>query len=238
MPFEEAALPALASAVSLAFAGLVARQYLERRRAHQLAWALGLAAYAAASLVEACVALAGWTVLLYRVYFPLASGLVGLLGAGTVYLLRRPRVGHAVAAAVGALLLVAALGQLTVPLAADAPVTVEGETRPLAEWGTELGGKAVPFPHPARVAFLVLNVAGGLALILGALWSFVQTRAAGVLLIGLGALLPFAGGTLSTLGLAQARVAAQFAGVLVMFAGYLAGSAASRRRVAAAAATR
>jgi len=112
-------------------------------------------------------------------------------------------------------------------------------TMPLAEWHLELGAKAVPFPHPARLASLVMNVAGGLALVGGALWSWWQTRAAGLLLIGLGALLPFMGGTLSTLGLGQARIAAQFLGILVMFAGYLAGTAGARRaRSGAAAAAR
>lgn len=230
MAAAEAAIPALAGLVSAAFAALVARQWFERRKPHQLAWGLGLAFYSIASLVEAYVALRGWTVPLYRLYFPLAAGLVGLLGAGTVFLLRKPLVARAFAGLVAALILVAALGQLTVPLTLDTLVSAEGEARPLTEWGTELGAKAVPFPHPARVASLVLNVAGGLALIVGAIWSWWQTRAPGVLLVGIGALLPFAGGTLSTLGLAQGRIVLQFAGVAVMFAGYLAGSAAARRQ--------
>lgn len=229
MALADAAIPALAGVVSAAFAALVAKQFLERRRPHQLAWTVGLGAYSIASVIEAFVAANAWTVGLYRVYFPLAAGLVGFLGAGTIYLLGKPRVGHAFAGVVLGLFLVMALGQFAVPLTAESPVTMDGDTRPLREWGTDLGAKAVPFPSVARVASLVLNIGGGLALIVGALWSYWQTRAAGVLLIGLGAMLPFTGGSLSTLGVVDARVVAQFAGIVVMFAGYLAGSAAKRR---------
>jgi hypothetical protein len=37
------AFPLAAAVVAAAFAGLVARRYAERRRPHQLAWALSLA---------------------------------------------------------------------------------------------------------------------------------------------------------------------------------------------------
>src|SRR5581483_10576273 len=64
---------------------------------------------------------------------------------------------------------------------------------------------------------------GGLALIVGALWSWWRTRRAGVLLIGLGAMLPFAGGSLSDLLHADVRVLLQLLGIVVMFAGFLQG---------------
>lgn len=222
-----AVLPLLAGLVGAAFAGVVWSAWARKRRAHQLAWALGLTAYSFVALVEAYVAFAGWEIPLYRAYFTLAAGNVGLLGLGTVYLLRSPRAGHAFAAFVAAGVAVAALAQAAVPLALDTPVTSEGETKPLAEWGTSLGGKAVPFPSPARFAFLALNVVGGLALIVGALASWWQSRAAGVLLIGIGACFPFLGGSLATLGVVEARVITQFVGIAVMFVGYLAGSAAA-----------
>lgn len=203
-------LPALAGGVSVVFAVAVGRQYARRRRPHQLAWTLGLAAYAAASLLEAYVAARGWTLPLYRAYVPLASAPVGLLGAGTVYLLRAGRWGHAFAALMGALVAAALVG----PHLLDLPASgVEGR-------GLDLGAKALPPGSLARVAFLLLNVLGGLALVGGALWSWWRTRAAGVLLIGLGALLPAAGGALSTLFGLEDRVALQFFGVVVMLAGY------------------
>jgi hypothetical protein len=212
-------LPLLAGVLSAAFAALVWRGYARSRRPHQLAWGAGLTAYALASLIEAWVAYRSWSVPLYRAYFPLAAATVGLLGVGTIYLLGARRGAHAFATLILALLAVALLGQLLVP------VTPAG----LAGRGNDLGAAPIPFPNAGRIAFLVVNVVGGLALIVGAVWSWWRTRRLGVLLIGLGAMLPFAGGSLQTLALLDDRVVLQFLGIAVMFAGYLQGREAGRR---------
>lgn len=221
--------PFLAGLVGAVFAAKVWGQWSVRRRPHQLAWGLGLSMYALASLVDAYVLYAGWTIPAYRLFFALAAGNVGFLGLGTVLLARSGAFGRAFAIFVVAAFAVAALAQFAVPLAADTPVAIEGETRPLVAWGTELGAKPIPFPQPARVAFLLLNVVGGLALIGGALLSWWQTRASGVLLIGAGAMLPFLGGSLSTLLDLDVRPLMQLAGIGVMFAGYLRGREAPPR---------
>lgn len=217
------AVPLLAGLVAGVFAAKVWGQWSVRRRPHQLAWATGLTLYAVATLLDAYVATEGWSVGVYRLFFAVAASNVGFLGLGTVLLARSGAWGRAFALVVVALALVAALGQLAVPLDAQQPVTIEGETRPLAAWGSDLGARPVPFPHPARLAFLSLNVLGGLALIGGALLSWWQTRRAGVLLIAVGALLPFLGGSLSTLFALDLRVVLQFLGIGVMFLGYVRG---------------
>lgn len=217
------AVPLLAGIVAAVFAAKVWGQWSVRRRPHQLAWATGLTLYALASLVDAYVATDGWSVGVYRLFFAVAASNVGFLGLGTILLARSGRWGGAFAVLVVAGALVAALGQFAVPLDAREPVTIEGETRPLAEWGSDLGAKPIPFPQPARIAFLALNVVGGLALIGGALLSWWQTRRAGVLLIAVGALLPFLGGSLSTLFAVDLRVLLQLLGISVMFLGYVRG---------------
>ena len=229
-------VPFLAGLVSALFAARVWGQYAERRRGHQLAWALGLTMYALASLVEAYVSLSGWTLPLYHAYFTMAGLNVGLLGLGTVLLARSGAWGRAFVALVALAALALVGGQLVADLSLDAPVTREGETRPLAQWGTDVGAAPIPLPNPARVAFLVLNVVGGLALIGGALLSWWQTRRAGVLLIGVGAMLPFAGGSLSTLTGIDLRTTLQLLGVAVMFAGYVRGREAPPRALAEGAA--
>lgn len=203
-------VPLLAGIVAGLFAARVWGEWSVRRRSHQLAWALGLSLYAIATLVDAYVATQGWSVASYRIFFAAAGANVGFLGLGTILLTRsRSRVvgrGFAAFVVVGAL--VAGLGQLAVPLD---PTRLEGTAAP------------IPFPHPARIAFLLLNVIGGLALIVGAVVSWWQTRRPGVLLIGVGALLPFLGGSLSTLTALDLRVLLQFLGIVVMFVGYLRG---------------
>ncbi|HVL47727.1 MAG TPA: hypothetical protein VM889_04135 [Candidatus Thermoplasmatota archaeon] len=226
-------LPLLAALVSGLFAAHVWRQYARRRKVHQLAWGLGLSLFALASVLEAAVIASGWTVALYRVYFPVSASLVGLLGIGTLARVGQPAVTRSAIGIFLALTALAALGQFTVPLEASTVVGAGDDARPLSEWDADLGAKAIAFPQPARVASLLLNVLGGLALIAGALWSAWKLRAWGLLLIGVGAMFPFLGGSLSTLGIADARTLAQLAGIIVMFAGYLAGEAAGRASRAA-----
>ncbi|HLE97692.1 MAG TPA: hypothetical protein VI997_10015 [Candidatus Thermoplasmatota archaeon] len=219
-----------AAVVAASFALVLLARFASTSRASEGAWALGLALYAFAAAAESEAAVSGWSALLYRAYFPAAALLVACLGVGTVALLGRAsttRVAVAVAALLGA---VAAVGPWTIPLD-DAALA----------GGSDLGADAVPFPHPSRIAFLVLNVAGGLALVGGAAVSWWRAggwaarlppapadarRGAGrhgLLFIALGALLPFAGGALSTLQVAEGRVLLQLAGVSVMFVGYLVG---------------
>lgn len=215
-------VPLLAGLLGAAFAAMVGSQYLARRRPHQLAWAAGLAAYALASLLDAWVAARGWTPALYWSYLVLASVNVGLLGLGTVYLLRAKTLGHAFAALVGLGALVLMLAPLLV-----APVGLDGA-------GPEVGLGAVPregFGSAARISFILLSSVGGTALIGGALWSWWQTRNAGVLLIGVGALVVAAGGTVVALAARfvpadvatalDVRLLAQLVGISVMFGGFL-----------------
>lgn len=220
----------LAGVVAALFAAKVWGQWSVRRRPHQLAWGAGLTMYALAALLDSYVGWhGGWDAISYRVFFALAAGNVGFLGLGTVLLARTGRAAQAFAAFVVIGFAVAAVGQLSVPLSADQLVGGCGDAgsdvpcKRLDEWGTDLGAKAIPFSSPARWAFLLLNVVGGLALIGGALLSWWRTRAAGVLLIGVGALLPFLAGSLSTIFGLDLRVVMQFLGIIVMFVGYLRG---------------
>jgi hypothetical protein len=201
-------VPLLAGVVATVFAARVWGEWSVRRRWHQLAWAGGLSLYAIATFLDAYVANAGWNVPAYRLFFFAASANVGLLGLGTILLLRSRAASRIFGAFVVVAALTAGIAQFAVPLD-----------------GAALDGTAahVPMPHPARVAFLLLNVVGGSALIVGAIISWWQTRRPGVLLIGIGALFPALGGSLSTLTSIDLRVIAQFLGIVVMFAGYMFG---------------
>ncbi|MBI4393406.1 MAG: hypothetical protein HY556_06385 [Euryarchaeota archaeon] len=214
-------VPAAAGMIGLAFAIFVASKFREKRRTSDALWTVGLLLYAIVSFIEAWVMIGGWTIPLYRIYFVMAPSLVGLLGAGTIRFVADAKKARFFTVFIAVLIAVAAVGQLAIVLHLDTPVTSEGTTMALNDWGSELGGKAIPFPQPARVAFLLLNIVGGLALILGALWSWRATKRIGVLLIAFGAMLPFAAGSLSTLGLVEARIIAQFLGITLMFAGFI-----------------
>lgn len=201
-------VPLLAGLVAGVFAARVWGEWSVRRRPHQLAWAAGLSFYTVATLIDAYVATQGWSVASYRLFFAVAGANVGFLGLGTILLLRSQAAAWAMGLFVVAASLVASLGQFAVPLDG---VVLSGTADP------------IPFPQPARIAFLLLNVVGGLALIGGAVASWWQTRRPGVLLIGAGAMLPALGGTLSTIEVVDMRIVMQFLGIVVMFVGYLRG---------------
>ncbi len=86
------AFPLAAALIALAFAALLARQFVSRRRPYQAAWAVALAMYAAASLAMFLGVLDGWTTGEYRVYWLFGAILnVPFLMMGELYLLIKRR---------------------------------------------------------------------------------------------------------------------------------------------------
>ncbi|MGE5589755.1 MAG: hypothetical protein ACM3ZA_03920 [Bacillota bacterium] len=84
-----------ASVLGAVFALLVGRQYLHRRKPHQLLWTVSMLMFAVASFAQFYAEVqGGWTLGLYRAYYLTAVSLVAVMGGGTVYLLRQSPVGH------------------------------------------------------------------------------------------------------------------------------------------------
>ena len=92
------ALPFLSSLLSLAFAVLVADQWIRRRQPYQLVWTVGLLWYGISAGTEFLGSAFGWNEPLYRTWYLVgAFGVAAYLGLGTVYLLNRTRFGYFVA---------------------------------------------------------------------------------------------------------------------------------------------
>ncbi|MEA2538022.1 MAG: hypothetical protein QOF11_2256 [Chloroflexota bacterium] len=88
-------LPALTSILALVFSLLLFEQWLGRRRAYQLVWAVGMLFFGIASGCEAIAAIGTWNELLYRTwYLTGAVWTAGWLGLGTAFLLGRTRFGY------------------------------------------------------------------------------------------------------------------------------------------------
>src|SRR6267143_3012891 len=85
-------IPLIAAVVGAAFAVVVGRQYLRRRKPYQAIWALALAMFGVAAAFETVGQLAGWSDATYKGYY-LFGGLlnVGWLGLGSLLLLVPPR---------------------------------------------------------------------------------------------------------------------------------------------------
>jgi hypothetical protein len=81
-------IPAVVTIVVLVFDWLLLRQYLQRRKAHQLAWTIGFFMWAVATAMEVATVLNGsWDATLYRFYIVLTVSLVPVLGYGTIRLI-------------------------------------------------------------------------------------------------------------------------------------------------------
>lgn len=84
--------PLAAAGVSLAFAALLGKQFLARRRPYQAIWAVALLMYAAASFALLMGLQGGWSTGEYRTYWLFGAVLnVPFLALGELYLLVRNR---------------------------------------------------------------------------------------------------------------------------------------------------
>src|SRR5665647_1783424 len=92
-------LPFLSSALSLVFAAFVLRRYLARRGPHLLLWGVGMVFYGIGGFCEGYYGAFGWNPLIFRLWYLFGALLVAAwLGQGTVYLLAKRRVAHALMA--------------------------------------------------------------------------------------------------------------------------------------------
>lgn len=215
------AWPLATAALGFAFFGLVFAQWLRRRRAHQLAWSVGLFMYAVAASLEAWSEWSGtWDPTVYRIYIVLAASLVGFLGLGSLYLLTRRRLwGDLYLAFLLVCLLVFFVGVFTHPL-------VESKLVPGISVGGQALGASMTFP---RVMSLPFNITGSVFLIGGAVisvWRFARRREYAYrmwanVLIAAGALLIAFIGSRARLGDTTGLYAGEMVASALLLAGFL-----------------
>ncbi len=215
------AWPAATAVLGFVFFALVFRQYLARRRMHQLAWSIGLLFYAIAAAMEAWSEYVGeWNPTVYRIYIVLAASLVGFLGLGTLYLVAKKRIW-------GDIYFVFLLACMAIFFVGT--FTVELDTSKLIP-GITVGGQALgasgSFP---RVMSLPINITGSLFLFGGAvisIWRFARRREYAYrmwanVLIAAGALILAALGGRARLGDTTGLYAAEMVAAALMLAGFL-----------------
>ena len=205
---------ALSAFVSAVFAVVMGGRYVRRRRAHQLAWTIGLAMFAAAAVAGALARTAGATETEYRVFYLFGAILnVAWLALGTTYLLA-PR---AARRALWGLLAFTVLASVAV---FASPVDLS------AAADTGKGFDRAPLP---RILAGLGSGLGSLVLVAGALWSawrFLRARHEGRralanVIIAVGVLVAAAGGTAAFTGASGVVEWTNFAGVTLIFIGFL-----------------
>ncbi|HJR97516.1 MAG TPA: hypothetical protein VJ979_06385 [Actinomycetota bacterium] len=213
--------PLAAAIVAAVFAGLVTRQYAARRRPYQLAWALALAMYSAASLAVVFGVLGGWTTGEFQLYWALGAVLnVPFLAGGELMLLVRNRTAQA---AVWVVLVFLTAYTVSVLRGASFDAAALAEDLPSGKHVFGDGSPAHRLPQ-------LISIPSYVVLLGGALWSAwrmrgrpeLRDRFAGTLFIALGAsVIAGFGSAFAALGYLAAFSTALVVGIVVMFLGFL-----------------
>lgn len=210
--------------LSLAFAVLVLARWRDARKAHQLLWGLSLLLFALASGLEVQGGLQGWDATGYKVYFIVTAVMVGLMAAGTGFLVS-PNVGRGFTA------YVVVVGQAMAWFLLVSPADA-----------ARLAAASANGEVPTRVfgglgaLHAMIDIPAALLLIGGALQGWRRTRAPALLLIAAGAIAftgihsLASGAQTGAVALSAADVfsAGSLVGVLLLFAGYIKGREAPR----------
>ena len=186
--------PLFTTIVAGVFTFALFKQYRERKKFHQLLWTIAMLAYAIAALMEFLMNgdVLGPTVWAFKVYYVLSAPLVGLLGAGVMYLLVDKKKADIFTGIIVILSLILIVKGFLHPI--DQAVLVEAFEGSLGE---ALHKAIKAYTMDVRKYAIGINIVGGLTLILGAVYSFIKDRRRTYnAFFVIGGLLPALGGTL------------------------------------------
>ena len=193
---------------------------------HLLWWAVGVFFYGVGTLLESIITLHGNTLLLNRLWY-WAGAILGAypLATGSVYLLHKRKLAHALTALSMLVVIVGTVGVFLTPMIAE-------NLNPDKPDGNVIAWTWIRFPVTP-----VINLYAAFFLIGGAIMSSIRffespemrRRAYGTALIAFGAILPGIGGSLakvgtdgdmSTGGLVEALYVGEFVGLVLIWWGY------------------
>ncbi|MDO8963577.1 MAG: hypothetical protein Q7W30_03695 [Coriobacteriia bacterium] len=213
--------PALTAILGFVYVGLLVKQYVERRKMHQLMWAIGFLLYAVAAAMEFWSEYIGtWDPTVYRIYIVMAACMVGFLGCGTLYLVTKKRLLGDIYLGITLLLIgVFLYGVFTTEL--DTTKLVVGIT----VGGMPLGD-ARAFP---RIMSLFFNIPGTLLLVGGSAWSIIKFlpkkefryRVWANVLIIIGTLMIATAGSMARAGITAGLYPGEMAASAVLLWGFL-----------------
>lgn len=208
--------------ISAIFTILVARQWLSKRKPHQLLWTLAFLVWTIAVSAEAIAAYRqAWDPLTYRMYYAFGALLVApWLGAGSIFLVASSRVAKRFFAFI---LILSVVGSVLIFSSAIDPAKLtQTDTLGFVEV------KVFEF-IPVRIFIVIGNILGTFAFVGSALysvWSFwrkslVRDRMIGVLFIGIGGLVAAVAHSVGALGGPGLFRISELAAIVFIFSGYL-----------------
>jgi hypothetical protein len=201
----------ITAVVGLLLASSFWNSHQASRRPYKIWWAVSFFATALASALQvAGFVTHGFTPRGYDLYVIFAAAVPGLMGAGSVYLLFR-KAAPWYAAIILASVAVTVVGVLTSPLHTTELASVMQASVKVT--------KVMPGGLVA-LGFALLGGLGGLALVVGAIWSWIRTRQVYNLGIAAGGIVFSLADTMATYGSAGAPLfyLAEILGALILYA--------------------
>ena len=213
-------IPLVTTVVSVLFTVLLAWQYAHRKKRHQIIWTVALALYSLTAFMEylANPDILGPSLLLVRFYYSGTGPMVGLLGAGVLYLLASRRLSDIYLA------LVIVLSAIVVASSFSAQIPSVG-IESAFNAGLPQGFRTVvtEFPMTARIPTIILNITGAVFLIGGSFFSYIRDRSRTYNIpLFLGGILPSLGGaSLGFFNSSNIFFEFELAGTVLLFLGFV-----------------
>ncbi|MFX1413163.1 MAG: hypothetical protein ACFFA2_04920 [Promethearchaeota archaeon] len=164
-------IPLFSSVISLVFSGLLLIQFVKRRKIHQVLWMIALLFFGISTLIEFLMnadILGVNNMILFTIFYVTASSLVGLLGAGQLYLILKNKISHFFLIFVIILTVILIITLSIVPFPTS--LTFVGEL------GEDIRIISNAYPMSVRIFAIILASVGGSVLLLGSLYSFIRDR--------------------------------------------------------------
>lgn len=213
-------IPLITTLVSAVFTALLLWQYTRRKKRHQLIWTAALALYSLTAFMEylANPDILGASLPLIKLYYSGTGPMVGLLGAGVLYLLASKRWSDTYLASVLVLSAIVVLSTLS----AQNP---SADIQSAFNAGLPQGFRAIvkELPMTARIPTMILNITGAVFLIGGSLFSYIRDRSRTYNIpLFLGGILPSLGGaSLGFFNNADIFFEFELAGTVLLFVGFI-----------------
>ena len=205
-PLPVAIVLAVLSAVALLLAALLLQRYLRARRSSYLYWGLGILLVFVTLAEEAALYVGVWSELLIQSYLVLVAVLVGLLSLGSAETSLPGRWRSVWFAYVIAASATMAIVGFSTPISAS--ILYQGVV-----WGLP--------PVAVVVASVLLTVPGALLLILSSLYGAWRQHRPELLFITVGTIVISISGTLYIVAFPTTLYLAEFAGVVLLFLGFV-----------------
>ncbi|MFW9896803.1 MAG: hypothetical protein ACFFD7_13440 [Candidatus Thorarchaeota archaeon] len=163
-------IPIFSSIISFVFGGLLANQFIKRRKIHQLLWTIALLFFGISTLMEFLMNpdIIGFNVILFSVFYLTASSLVGLLGAGQLYLIFNKKISSIFLSFIVIFTLILLFELIFTPFPSLSTL--------VGELGQDIRIISNGYPMYVRIFAILLASVGGTVLLLGSLYSFIKDR--------------------------------------------------------------